>query len=181
MKTRKMNLIVVSMIIFCFSAPAIAADVAKIGVVDLQRIVAMSSYGKSAQAEINKMGEELTLKLKKKESELGELKTKIEREALVMSPEKREETERDFRIKLGDLKADEKKFKKELADLNMKLVGRIQNDVLSIVEEIGKKEGFLLIIEKREAGVMYSPDSIDISDKITQLYNDKYAKEEKKN
>lgn len=181
MKTRRTSLIIVGLVVFAFSFSAYAADVAKIGVVDLQRIVAMSSYGKSAQAEINKKGEELTKDLKQKESELGELKSKIEKEALVMSPEKREEKERDFRIKLGDLQALEKKYKKELADLNMKLVGRIQNDVLDIVEGVGKKEGYLLIIEKREAGVMYSPDSIDISDQITQLYNDKYAQEEKKN
>ncbi len=180
MKAQRTSLIVVSLVVFCFSFSVDAADVAKIGVVDLQRIVAMSSYGKSAQAEINKKGEELTADLKKRESELGELKNKIEREALVMSPEKREEKEREFRIKLGDLQALEKKYKKELAELNMKLVGRIQNDVLKLVEEVGKKEGFLLILEKREAGVMYSPDSIDLSDKITQMYNDKYAKEEKK-
>lgn len=181
MKTRKTSLMIAGLVVFCFCAAAQAADVAKIGVVDLQRIVAMSSYGKSAQAEINKKGEELTADLQRKEGELEELKNKIEREALVMSPEKREEKEREFRIKLGDLKALEKKYKKELAELNMKLVGRIQNDVLELVEEIGKKEGYLLIIEKREAGVMYSPDSIDLSDQVTQMYNDKYSREENKN
>ena len=61
--------------------------------------------------------------------------------------------------------------------LNIKLVSRIQTDVVKLVEEVGKKEGFLLIIEKREAGVMYSPSTIDISDKIIQLYNQQYTEE----
>ncbi|MFO7965509.1 MAG: OmpH family outer membrane protein [Desulfobacterales bacterium] len=176
-----MLMIIAGMAAVFFISSAHAADVAKIGVVDLQKIVANSSYGKSAQAEINKKGEELTQDLKKKEGDLTELKQKIEREALVMSQEKREEKEREFRIKVGDLQSLEKKYKKELADLNMKLVGRIQADILKLVEEVGKKEGYLLVFEKREAGVMYAPDALDLSDQITKMYNDQYARENKGN
>lgn len=180
MQTLKM--VLVAAIATCIMGfQAHAADVAKIGVVDLQRILAISSYGKSAQAEVNKKGEELMGSLKQKEGELQELKNKLEREALVMSQEKREENEREFRIKLNDLKALEKKYKKELAELNQKLVIKIQKDVVGIVQDIGKKEGYLLIIETREAGVMYMPSSIDISDRVAQLYNEKYDKDQKEN
>ncbi len=165
-------------IAFCvFGSSVYAADVAKIGVIDLQRILAASSYGKSAQEEVNKKGDELMGGLKAKEKELGELRNKIEREALVMSPEKREEKEREFRIKVNDLKVLEKKYKKELGELNLRLVSRIQNDIFILVEELGKKEGYLLVIEKREAGVVYAPNTIDISDRVVQLYNEKYTRD----
>jgi outer membrane protein len=179
MKTIKTFLI--SAIISCiYLISANAADVAKIAVVDIQRIVALSSYGKLAQAEINKKGETLMGDLKGKEKELTDLKNELERKGLVMSPEKRDEKEREFRIKLNDIKVVKKKYEKELGELNMRLVGRIQDDVIGLVQELGKKEGYLLIIEKREAGVMYSPETIDISDRVTGLYNEKYAKEKAK-
>ena len=41
---------------------------------------------------------------------------------------------------------------------------------------MGKKEGFLVIFEKREAGVLYSPDTIDITDRLIQRYNAIFSK-----
>jgi outer membrane protein len=56
-----------------------------------------------------------------------------------------------------------------------KLVSRIQKELLKIVSQIGKKEGFLLILERRESGIIYSPDTIDISDRVIQEYNAVFA------
>ena len=52
----------------------------------------------------------------------------------------------------------------------------MQKAVMDIVQKIGKKEGFLLIIEKKTAGVMYNPESIDITEKIITEYNKVTAK-----
>ena len=54
----------------------------------------------------------------------------------------------------------------------------MQKAVFEIVQEIGKKEGYLLIIEKSNAGVIYNPESIDITDKVITAYNKKSAKSE---
>jgi outer membrane protein len=53
-------------------------------------------------------------------------------------------------------------------------VNQLRQDVFELVEEIGKKEGYLLIINN--FSVMYSPGSIDITDKLIKQMNDKYAK-----
>ena len=66
-----------------------------------------------------------------------------------------------------------KELEKQIKELNNKLVNRIKKDVFDLIEEIGKKEGYLLIVEKREAGVMYSPSAIDITDKLIPQYNEK--------
>ena len=44
-----------------------------------------------------------------------------------------------------------------------------------MVEEIGKNKGFLLILEKREAGIVYAPDTIDLTDQVIQRFNAEYA------
>ena len=49
--------------------------------------------------------------------------------------------------------------------------------MVEIVNEIGKKEGFLLIIER--APIVYSPKAIDITDRIVKEYNTLFAKESK--
>ena len=167
-------------ILFLFSLTvSYGADVAKIGVVDFQRILEVSSAGKSAQAEIKSQGEKMEADLKKKGTELEELEKRFKREALVMSREMSEEKEREFRIKINDFKSLEKKYKEEFKVLNNRLVNRIKKDVFELIEEIGKKEGYLLIIEKHEAGVLYSPTTIDITDKLIPQYNEKVARQAK--
>jgi outer membrane protein len=179
MRTCKVTF-VATVICFCLLASSYGADVAKIGIVDFQRILKTSSAGKKATAEINKQGKKIEADLKKKGEEIEATKNKLEREALVMSREMREEKEREIRIKINDFKTLQKRYVAEFKEHEKKLVGRIQGKILTIIDEMGKKEGFLLILEKREAGVMYSPNTIDITDRLIQKYNASFARNAEK-
>ena len=166
-------------------ASSYGADVAKIGIVDFQRILETSSAGKMAMAEINKRGKKMEADLKKKGGEIEATKKKLEREALVMSKEMREEKGREIRININDFKTLQKKYMAEFKEYEKRMISRIQKQVFDIIVGIGKKEGYLLILEKREAGVMYSPNTIDITDQLIQKYNagfvQKTEKEKNKN
>jgi len=78
-------------------------------------------------------------------------------------------------IKYLDFKNLEKKYSSELQKIQTDSLVHIQKEVQTIADEIGKKEGYLIIIEKREAGVFYAPASVDITDKVIQQYNAKPA------
>jgi outer membrane protein len=93
-----------------------------------------------------------------------------------MSKETREDQEREFRIKVNDLKTTEKKFVSDLKQKERALIGEIQEEVNKVVKEIGKKEGFLIILERRECGAVYFTDSIDLTDKVIDAYNKKTAR-----
>jgi outer membrane protein len=166
------------LLIFFFSifwcGQAAAADVAKIGVVDLQRVLETSNPGKSAQAQIKKQKDAMEQELKEKGAEIEQLRIQFERESMVMSKEKREEKEREGRIKLNDFKTLQKRYRSELQDLEQKMVTELRTEVYGLVEEIGKKEGYLLIINN--FSVMYAPGSIDITDQIIKQMNERHAK-----
>jgi len=175
MKNFKIVFKIIIFSIFFFSNSSFGADVAKIGVVNFQRIFETSNAGKLAQSEINEHGKKMEADLKKKGAEIEELQKKLEREILVISKEVREERERELRIKTNDFKFLNKKYLRKFKEVEGKIVRRIKKDVLKIVEEIGKKEGYLIVFEKRDAGVLYSPSTIDITDKLIQKYNTKFA------
>lgn len=169
-------------LIFCISCIAVfflfdfslAADVAKIGVVDLQRVMETSDAGKAAQAQIKKQRDKMETDLKAKGTEIEQIRQRLEREAMVMSKESREEKEREARIKLNDFKNLQKKYRGDLQELEKNLVSELRDDTISLVDEIGKKEGYLLIITR--VGVLYSPKTIDITDKLIKRLNEHYAK-----
>ena len=160
----------------CFGFSAYAADVAKIGVIDFQRILETSSAGKFAQAEIKKKGSQMESDLKKRGMEIEAIKKRLEREALVMSKEMREEKQREIRININDFKLLEKKYMNEFKAFENRLVKRMQKEVVDLVGKMGKSGGYLLIIERRTGGVLYFPKSVDVTDKLIQKYNASFAK-----
>ena len=88
---------------------------------------------------------------------------------MVMSKETREDKEREFRIKASDFQALQKKYRSDLQDLERQLMGDLQKDISALVSEIGKKEGYQLVISS--IGVLYSQPSIDITARLVQELN----------
>jgi len=157
---------------------AFAADVAKIGVVNFERVLKESSAGKLTQKDLRAKGEEFQGKLKKEKDSLDAISKAFEREALVLSPEKKREKEREFRIRVNDFKKMQEDYTKELRRIEIELINQMQKDVFQIANDMGKEEGFLLIIERKTAGVIYMPAKVDITDTLIKKYNAKVAKKE---
>jgi outer membrane protein len=153
-----------------------AAGVSKIGLVDFQKILDNSTAGKAAQAEINKKGEAMESEIRKMGEEVESLKDNLEREALVMSREAKEEKERELRIKISDFRDLQNKHMQTFKEAERNLVQKIQVEVMDLLKEIGAKENYQLIIERRESGALYFLDSMDLTDQIIEAYNKKTAK-----
>ncbi len=151
-----------------------AADVAKIGVVDLPRILQNSTAGKSIQATLKKEKNKMETDLKARGAEIENIRKRLERESMVMSREMREEKERDYRIKINDFKTLQQKYTNNLQQLEARLMEQLRSDVQQLVNEMGKKGGYLLIVNR--ISVLYAPDSIDITDQLIQKLNAKTAK-----
>ena len=164
-------------IIIFVSHHVFAADVAKIGVIDLQKILETSSIGKFIQSELKTQKDKMEGDLKKKGAEIENIRKRLERESMVMGKEKREEKERESRIKINDFKSLQKKYRSDLQKHEGRLMKQLSDDINEIVNQMGKKEGYLLIINK--LGVIYSPNSIDVTDKVIGKLNTKFAKKKK--
>jgi outer membrane protein len=148
--------------------PALGAD-AKIGVIDFQKVLKESKAGKAAQEEIRKKAEGLEASLKQKGREIEDLQSQLQRDALVMSSDKREEKAREIRIKINDAKTLQKKYQNDFKAFEARLIKRIQKEFFDLVEDIGRREGYTLILEK--VGVLYNREAVDITDQLIRAYD----------
>lgn len=148
--------------------PAYAANV-KIGVIDFQRVLRESKAGKAAQAEIKQKAEGLEASLKQEGEEIEKLQNQLEREALAMSRDKREEKAREIRIKINDAKSLQKKYRNDFQEFEARLIKRIQKEFFDLVEDFGKRQGFTIILEK--IGVLYVQDAVDVTDQLIREYD----------
>ncbi|MGD9331790.1 MAG: OmpH family outer membrane protein [Desulfobacterales bacterium] len=149
-----------------------AADI-KVGVIDFQEVVGKSEPGQKIEAGLKKEGERLEAELTKDKETLKGLQEKLEREAMVMSREAREEKEIEFRVKARNLQEKEGRYRSEFVGKQRQEIDQLRKVVLEIAQEIGKKEGFTMVVSK--VGVLYFDPSIDLTDKVVQELNKRLA------
>lgn len=154
------------------------ADVAKIGTINFQKILESSSAGKAAKEEITQEGQRMEGELKKEGDEIKAIQEMLERDTGVMSKEARDEKKWQLSRKLEDAKALKRKYDRQIQEFQMEHVNQIKKEVFDIIQEYGKKEGYLLILET--IAVVYAPDSLDVTDQIIRIYNAQYGKKSKK-
>jgi outer membrane protein len=179
---RMNNILAVGILSFFFLAGASSpTNVIKIGFVDLQKILEDSEASKTAQMELNKTGKQMEADLNEKGMEIEEIEKVIKLESLALNQAGWEEKQREKRNEIGKFKALRQKYLDDYKTLEKRIARRIQNEVVDIAQDIGKKEGFAMIVEKRMGGVIYAPSSFDITDAVIRIYNIKFSKSNSNN
>ena len=92
----------------------------------------------------------------------------------VMNESARENKKWELDRKVNEVKALKRRFDRKIQELQFRLINSVKKDVLKIVADYSKKEGYLLVIE--DVNIVYAPQALDITDKIIQLYDKSYAK-----
>lgn len=168
MQLNKPLYIILTIFIMGIGLNAHAADL-KFGMVDFQQVVEKSEAGQRVEAGLKKEGERMEAEIQKDKEELEALKEKMEREAMVMSREAREEKEIEFRVKARNLQEKDQRYRQEFVGKQRQEIDQLRKVVLEITQEIGKKEGFTMIVSK--VGVLYNDSTVDLTDKVVQLLN----------
>ena len=157
-------------VVMGMAAVAGAADV-RIAVIDFQRILDDSRAGKAAQETINQQGRQMEAELKAKGDALEQMKEQLQKDALVMSKETREEKEREFRIQINEFRESQQEFAKKAREMQMRAMGKIRQDIDTLAKAYAEEKGFTLMIEKQEAGVIYVPAQLDVTNEIIRRYD----------
>ncbi|HTY19360.1 MAG TPA: OmpH family outer membrane protein [Myxococcota bacterium] len=163
-------LLIAGLVAFCAGA---SADELKIGVVDLDQAINATDQGKKAREELSRKQRDAESQLKpmleKGKALSDELQSKrfvLSEEALYQKQLDLIELENQVRNKKAEL---EGQFKVDYE----RLVGPLRSKLLEIVQDIGKTGGYSLILERGANGLIYSKESLDITDQVIQKFNKK--------
>jgi len=161
------------------STNGFCADVAKIGTVNFEKIFNSSAAGKAVKNQINEEGRGMNADLEKIQKEIKELQDLLGKDnsAGVLDETAKDNKRWELERKIEEVKALKKRFDRKIQELQVRLINGVRKDVLGIISEYGQKEGYLMIIE--DINVVYTPKTLDITDKIIQLYDVQYSKKSK--
>jgi len=163
---------VVSMAFFAASAAG-AADL-KIAYVDIQKAVGESSAGKNAGERFKgdvKKAEDSLMKEKNEVEKLGE---SLEKQSAMLSEDSRREKEKDFLRRKRDYERLLKDQQTELQIKEAELKNEILGGLIPIIQKYGKENGYSIIFGKSDVLLLYASEALDITDKITAIFDAEY-------
>jgi len=156
----------------CATAPAATAE-DKIGVVDIDQALNSTDEGKAAREELSRKKREAQGKLEPMVQRFQEMQEELKSKRFVLS----EEALYQKQLDLVELKTQIDNRAKELEDQwkvdKERLEGPLRKKLIQIVEEIGKDQGFSLILARGAGGMLYNREALDITDLVVERFNKK--------
>jgi outer membrane protein len=149
-----------------------SADI-KIGCVDMQRAVNECNAGKEAKKVLTQEAEKFQHLIAEKQKELQEMKGSLEKQGLMLTPEARASREKEFQTKLRDSQRWGEDVQNELNQKRIEMERNISSGLVKVVQEIGAKEGYTVILKKNESDeiVLFTSKSTDLTDLVIKAYD----------
>ena len=147
-------------------ALSFAADDPKIAVVNVGLIVDSSKRGKKIQSELQEELKKSQAKFDAQKNEFESLASAYEKQKASLSDSAKLQKGEELAKKQKDLQRAASDMQESLDRKRDVALNDIYKDIMKITEDIAKKDGYDLVLDRRS--VLYSSDSIDISDSITK-------------
>jgi outer membrane protein len=151
----------------------------RIGYVDVQRVIVRSVAGMAAREQLEREKAAMQKDVDARKVEVDKLRDELDKKGLVLSADARREKEETLQRKVRDLRRLAEDLEKELQRKEQQATQRILQELTGLIERVGKERGYLLIVEKRGAGVIYGDPEADVTDEVIKLYDQEKAKEKK--
>jgi len=143
----------------------------KIGVVDLDQAVTSTEEGKQARDEFERKKREAEAQLQPLIERYQEKAKDLESKRFVLSDEVLREKQLDMVELRNQIESKQREIKGQLEIDRERIVGPLREKLVQVVEEVGREEGFSLILGRNAPGIMYSREALDITDIVIERFN----------
>lgn len=143
----------------------------KIGVMNVQKVLAASNAGKQIKAKIEAKMKTLREEFRIKEEGLIKLQQEIEKKSSVWTKEVKAEKLRDFKRMQRELKEKNEDANLEMRQLQNKELEPVIKKLDAVVKGFGEKNGYTIILDEVRSGVLFLDTSIIVTEQITEELN----------
>jgi outer membrane protein len=164
--------VLLGLLTMVFLQPApLAAQNVKVGVVDLQKFQKNSKAFQKASVGVKKKFDDMQQKLNDERNAVGKLDEELKKQSMMLSLDAQEDKKRELEKKQRQFKFMYDEFSQEMKDTEMEAIKKVMKELEKVVEKIGEKEGYTIILERRTLGLLYFNNTIDLTDRVTDAYD----------
>lgn len=154
------------------AAERISAE--KIGYVDIREIMMNSESGKKAAAEFKNIYEKNRLIIQGRESELQKLKEEMDKQRSILTEAALKDKETSYQTKFREYQALVKEANDDLQGKDQELSKTMIPEIQKIVNAIGEKDKYTLIIDLSAVPIPYYNKNNDLTKRIMDEFNKTY-------
>ena len=137
----------------------------KVGVIDLAQLLREAPQARDLRESLEADLEQRKRTLAREETTFTQRKESFDREAPSLSPERREQAERELLVAQRELIRKRRQFEEELQARRMEGLREIDRSVTRVIRQLAEREKFDLILSE---GVLYASPRMDITAKVIQ-------------
>jgi Skp family chaperone for outer membrane proteins len=148
-----------------------AQESVKVGIVNSNEVIQKSTEGKAVMAQLQEKDKANSSKLTSMDEKIRELETKLNTQRLTLTQESILQLNSDLERKRTERKRFAEDTLRELQELRFRLFTRVQDEVIPIIEGLGKEKNLDIIFDLANSGAVYFKPSIDLTAEVIKRYD----------
>lgn len=157
--------IMLTCIMLLFTASAIAAG-PKIGVVNMQQLIAKSEPGQAAMKTLQEKFKDVKEKMDKQKQEIQNIRQELQKQEYVLSQEAKEDKELAYKRKVRDFQDLYRSTQRKIKLEEQKLSEPVIKLIVQVITKYGKQHGYTTITDAQASGLIYADAKADLTDEI---------------
>lgn len=160
----------ISTLLFAFAVHA-ETESTKIGYIDMQKAIQSTKAGQKAKKDLESEYNVKKKELEGKDKDLKKMSDDLEKKSLVLSEEVKGKKQMELREEMLKFQETVAKSQVAIQQRERDLTKPILEKLKKIIDDIGKKESYTVILEKSENSVLWAPSKIDLTDRVVKEFD----------
>ena len=148
-----------------------AQESSKIGIVNSNEVIQKSIEGKAVMAQLQEKDKSNSTRISAMDEKIRELETKLNNQRLTLTQESIIQLSSEVERKRTERKRFAEDSLRELQELQQRLFTKVQDEVMPIIEGLGKEKNLDIIMDLGRSGAVYFNPTIDLSEEVIKRYD----------
>lgn len=158
------------MVVALVANVGLAAD-AKIGFVDLQRVLAETEEGKKAKSALESVFKQKQTEIDKRLADLKKAQEEFEKQKAMLQSSARDQKARELDVQMRELQMLYLKHQEDLSKREAEAMKDIFKKTEKIIQKIAAQEGISLVLEKTQSSILWAQPALDLTNELVRRYN----------
>jgi len=166
-------LLTAAIFVFGLQYNAFSEDSCKIAVIDMQKLQDKSKVFQKIKEELKQKYDALQKKLDNVKNEMLKMEEELKKQGMMLSLDAKEDKQKELVKKRRYFNYLAEEFTQEMKQAEIDATKKFGKEMEKVVEKIGKRKGYTLILGNRIVGLVYFDKAIDITDEVIKEYDQK--------
>jgi outer membrane protein len=102
---------------------------------------------------------------------MAALQDQFNKQRFTVSEQRQAEMSKEIEDKQISIRRFQDDAQRELQEAQRRELGGLEERILPIIDQIGKEQGYTLIFNKFQSGLVYADESVDVTDTVITRFN----------